>query len=64
MLGEKAVIVKEIRAIKERPDLHWDKGKVVLRERLHPVKLPACERNSSKSLLFLEGKCKQKLALL
>lgn len=28
--GEEAVIVKEIGAIKEMPDLHWDKGKAVL----------------------------------
>lgn len=55
----KAVIVKELGAIKERPDLHWDKGKAVLGERLHPVKLPACERKSSGSFLFLEDKCKQ-----
>lgn len=26
----KAVIVTELGAIKERPDLHWDKGKAVL----------------------------------
>lgn len=57
-VGGEAVIVKEIGAIKEMPDLHWDKGKAVLGERLHPVKLPACERKSSENFLFLEGKCK------
>lgn len=41
----KAIIVKEIRVIKERPlALQWNKGNGSPRARLHFDKLPTCEQ--------------------
>lgn len=47
--------------IKDGSNLHWNKGKGLLRARSHSAKLPSCERRRQKefSALLLERKNKQ-----
>lgn len=61
----KAIVVKEIKVIKKRPDLYWNKLKGALKERPYPVKLSAYKSKSPRVFfLFLESNCKQKLVLM
>ena len=46
---EPSPVLNEIK-FEERPGLKWNKGNRALRARLHSAKLPACEKESKKSL--------------